>query len=308
MFRIRFHGRGGQGMKTASRILGTAFFLEGFEVQDAPRYGAERRGAPIFAFVRADSAPIHERGVIAAPDLVVVADETLVGIPAAGVLQGVDNHTQLLIAGRADAETWRQRLQTRARILTLPQLAAEDPAEERYVGATCAGAAACLVGVIPEATMEEAIAQELATHGPEVVAENGSRALAAYELVAEDRGAVIPFADGSGPPVPPRWIDLPLDGAELAAPAIHAAATSLLVRTGLWRSHRPVLDAEKCNRCAWICGSFCPDGVIGLDVDGYPVVDLDHCKGCLVCVAQCPTHALVPVPEIEASESQGGPP
>ena len=37
LYRIRFHGRGGQGMKTASRILGTAFFLEGFEVQDAPR-------------------------------------------------------------------------------------------------------------------------------------------------------------------------------------------------------------------------------------------------------------------------------
>ena len=46
MFRIRFHGRGGQGMKTASRILGTAFFKTGYEVQDAPRYGAERRGAP----------------------------------------------------------------------------------------------------------------------------------------------------------------------------------------------------------------------------------------------------------------------
>ena len=43
MYRIRFHGRGGQGMKTASRILGTAFFLSGYEVQDAPRYGAERR-------------------------------------------------------------------------------------------------------------------------------------------------------------------------------------------------------------------------------------------------------------------------
>jgi pyruvate ferredoxin oxidoreductase gamma subunit len=45
-------------MKAASRILGNAFFLEGYEVQDAPRYGAERRGAPIFAYVRADREPI----------------------------------------------------------------------------------------------------------------------------------------------------------------------------------------------------------------------------------------------------------
>ena len=47
MYRIRLHGRGGQGTKTASRILGSALFAEGYEVQDAPRYGAERRGAAI---------------------------------------------------------------------------------------------------------------------------------------------------------------------------------------------------------------------------------------------------------------------
>jgi pyruvate ferredoxin oxidoreductase gamma subunit len=67
MFQIRFHGRGGQGIKTASRVLGTAFFLEGFEVQDAPLYGAERRGAPIFAYVRASRHPINERGIIQRP-------------------------------------------------------------------------------------------------------------------------------------------------------------------------------------------------------------------------------------------------
>jgi pyruvate ferredoxin oxidoreductase gamma subunit len=68
MYRIRFHGRGGQGMKTASRIPGTAFFLEAYEVQDAPRYGAERRGAPIFAYVRASRETIHERGIIGQPE------------------------------------------------------------------------------------------------------------------------------------------------------------------------------------------------------------------------------------------------
>ncbi|MFZ9039616.1 MAG: 2-oxoacid:acceptor oxidoreductase family protein, partial [Gammaproteobacteria bacterium] len=90
MFRIRFHGRGGQGMKTASRILGTAFFNAGYEVQDAPRYGAERRGAPIFAYVRADRETINERGIIDRPDLVCVADDTLVGMPAAAVREARD--------------------------------------------------------------------------------------------------------------------------------------------------------------------------------------------------------------------------
>ena len=97
MYRIRFHGRGGHGMKTASRILGTAFFLEGYEVQDAPRYGAERRGAPIFAYVRASREIINERGIIGQPDLILVADDSLMAIQAAGVLSGLTEQTVLVV-------------------------------------------------------------------------------------------------------------------------------------------------------------------------------------------------------------------
>ena len=68
MLRIRFHGRGGQGMKTASRILGAAAFHAGCVVQDAPVYGAERRGAPMAAFTRIAHAPILERGAIMQAD------------------------------------------------------------------------------------------------------------------------------------------------------------------------------------------------------------------------------------------------
>ena len=136
MYRIRFHGRGGQGMKTASRILGTAFFLQGYEVQDAPRYGAERRGAPIFAYVRADDQPINERGIITNPDLVIVADDSLVPVPAAGVLTGVDEHTVLLINSDESTDTWKHRLNLSCRVFTLPA-EAEDRAELRFIGATC---------------------------------------------------------------------------------------------------------------------------------------------------------------------------
>ncbi len=120
MYRIRFHGRGGQGMKTAGRMLGSAFFHEGFDVQDAPRYGAERRGAPIFAYVRADRVPISERGIIRRPDLVVVADDSLVPIPAAGVLTGLSGRCVLLIDTHESAETWRRRLSLEAPIIALP--------------------------------------------------------------------------------------------------------------------------------------------------------------------------------------------
>ena len=101
MFRIRIHGRGGQGIKMASRVLGSALFRAGFTVQDAPKYGAERRGAPIYACVRAARQPINERGAITRPDLVVVADDTLLAVPAAGTLQGIDRviPTDIYVAG-----------------------------------------------------------------------------------------------------------------------------------------------------------------------------------------------------------------
>lgn len=67
MLRIRFHGRGGQGMKTASRIVGSAAFHAGLVVQDSPVYGAERRGAPMSAMTRTAHEPIRERGMIVRP-------------------------------------------------------------------------------------------------------------------------------------------------------------------------------------------------------------------------------------------------
>lgn len=117
MRRIRFHGRGGQGMKTASRILGNAGFLAGLEVQDAPRYGAERRGAPIFADVRVDGRPSLERGIIGRPDLV-VADTSLIPVPAAAVLLGIHDHIVLLIASPEAPELWRERLGMRGTLIT----------------------------------------------------------------------------------------------------------------------------------------------------------------------------------------------
>jgi len=309
MFRIRFHGRGGQGVKTASRILGTAFFLEGYEVQDAPRYGAERRGAPIFAYVRAGKTPIHERGVIARPGLVAVADDTLMGISAAGVMEGVDGDTVLLIVGKESEATWRDRLKTEARIVTLEPFAIEEISDRPYVGAACAGAAARLVGVLSEENLKQALSDELSPHGEKVVARNLDHALKAFEAVKEAEGAAgeASGAEGAGY-TPPGWIDLPLETADVSAPAIHAAATSVQVRTGLWRTMRPVLDKALCKKCVWVCGSFCPDGVIVAGADGYPDIDYDHCKGCMVCLAQCPAHAFEAQPERAAMAAEGGKP
>jgi len=303
MYRIRFHGRGGQGMKTASRILGTAFFLEGFEIQDAPRYGAERRGAPIFAYVRADDQPIIERGVITQPDLVIVADDSLVPVPAAGVLTGVDEHAVLLINSDESAETWRHRLNLSCGIFTLPA-EAEERAELRFIGATCTGAAARLLGNISRQVLQQAIKEELAELDEAVIDKNLARALEAYDHMQEHEGCVqtVPEANAADYSKP-AWIDLPFEDARISAPDIHASANSVEVRTGLWRTLRPVIDYQRCNKCWWVCSTFCPDGAIKVNAQ-TPEIDYDHCKGCMVCVAQCPPHAIEAVPEQLAQQQQ----
>jgi pyruvate ferredoxin oxidoreductase gamma subunit len=317
MFRIRFHGRGGQGTKTASRILGTAFFLEGYEVQDAPRYGAERRGAPLFAFVRADKHPINERGVINQPDLVIVADDSLVPVPAAGVLQGIGDNTIILINSHDSQDTWQHRLNIKSPIVILPETEeVEDRAELRYIGATCAGAAASLVGVISRGKLAQAIQDELSHLGKSVVDKNTANAFAAFDYTQQHvkikvtEGGAISAQDYTKP----QWIDLPFEDASISAPTIHAALTSVEVNTGLWRTMRPVIDYDLCKGCWWVCSTFCPDGAINVK-NNLPDIDYDHCKGCLVCVAQCPPHAISAIPETQAiaqeqkkkTETQGAP-
>ncbi len=77
MIEIRWHGRGGQGAKTASQLLADAAFMAGQYVQSFPEYGPERSGAPITAYNRIseERCPIHSN--IYEPDYVAVVDETL---------------------------------------------------------------------------------------------------------------------------------------------------------------------------------------------------------------------------------------
>lgn len=77
MIEIRIHGRGGQGVKKSAMVLARAFYLEGYKTQDFAIYGAERRGAPVISFVRADKKEINTRGYIFEPDYILVLDGTL---------------------------------------------------------------------------------------------------------------------------------------------------------------------------------------------------------------------------------------
>jgi pyruvate ferredoxin oxidoreductase gamma subunit/2-oxoisovalerate ferredoxin oxidoreductase gamma subunit len=93
---ICFHGRGGQGAVTAANLLVAAALHDGNKgVQAFPFFGAERRGAPVRAFARISNEEIHLRSEIYTPDIVIVLDESILGI--VDVLKGLKEQGTILI-------------------------------------------------------------------------------------------------------------------------------------------------------------------------------------------------------------------
>ena len=99
---IRWHGRGGQGAKTASLLLADAAFNTGKYIQGFPEYGPERMGAPITAYNRISNNVIRVHSNIYTPDLVVVVDETL--LDAVNVTAGLKENGSIIVNTDKDKE------------------------------------------------------------------------------------------------------------------------------------------------------------------------------------------------------------
>lgn len=99
---IRWHGRGGQGAKTASLLLADAAFNTGKYIQGFPEYGPERMGAPITAYNRISDTPITIHSNIYEPDYVVVVDDTL--LESVDVTSGLKETGAIIINTTKDGE------------------------------------------------------------------------------------------------------------------------------------------------------------------------------------------------------------
>ena len=102
LIEIRWHGRGGQGAKTASLLLADAAFNTGNYIQGFPEYGPERMGAPITAYNRISSKPITIHSNIYYPDYVVVVDDTL--LETIDVTAGLKENGAIVINTTKDKE------------------------------------------------------------------------------------------------------------------------------------------------------------------------------------------------------------
>lgn len=108
MIEIRWHGRGGQGAKTASQLLADAAFMSGKYIQSFPEYGPERSGAPITAYNRISDERCSIHSNIYYPDYVVVVDETL--LENVDVTAGLKKEGAIVINSERDASELRKHL------------------------------------------------------------------------------------------------------------------------------------------------------------------------------------------------------
>lgn len=108
LIEIRWHGRGGQGAKTASLLLADAAFNTGKYIQGFPEYGPERMGAPITAYNRISTKPITIHSNIYEPDYVVVVDDTL--LESVDVTAGLKKTGAIVINTTKDSEYLKKQL------------------------------------------------------------------------------------------------------------------------------------------------------------------------------------------------------
>jgi pyruvate ferredoxin oxidoreductase gamma subunit len=117
MIEVRIHGRGGQGNVVAAYVLATAAFTEGWHAQAFPAFGAERRGAPVVAFVRLNNKQIRRRCQVAQPDYLIIQDEALLQVP--GLIDGLKPEGGVLLNSNKEPGAFRH-LMPENNIVTLP--------------------------------------------------------------------------------------------------------------------------------------------------------------------------------------------
>lgn len=175
MIEIRWHGRGGQGAKTASLLLAEAAFATGKFIQGFPEYGPERMGAPITAYNRISDSKIRIHSNIYEPDYVVVVDESL--LKDVDVTAGLKKEGAIVINSEKSPEELRPLLKGyEGRVYTIDARKISIETLGKYFPNTpMLGAIVKVANIMEEEVflkaMEESFAHKFATK-PEVIKGN----------------------------------------------------------------------------------------------------------------------------------------
>ena len=185
---IRWHGRGGQGAKTAALLLADVAFKTGQYVQGFPEYGPERMGAPITAYNRISREKIRVHSNIYTPDLVVVVDETL--LHSVDVTAGLKENGAIIINTAKSREEVLPLLNGyRGSVYTVDgRQISMEALGKNFPNSPMLAAAVAVSGVMPK---KEFISEMRASYQhkfakkPEVIEGNMKALTMAYEAVEE---------------------------------------------------------------------------------------------------------------------------
>lgn len=184
---IRWHGRGGQGAKTAALLLADVAFKTGQYVQGFPEYGPERMGAPITAFNRISTDAIRVHSNIYYPDCVVVVDETL--LHGVHVTDGLKADGVLIVNTKKSAEELRPLLRGwSGRVITIDaRRISEEALGRNFPNTPMLAATVAVTGVMSRDDffhgMQESFRHKFAKK-PEVIEGNMKALEMAYDMAA----------------------------------------------------------------------------------------------------------------------------
>lgn len=183
---IRWHGRGGQGAKTAALLLADVAFKTGQNVQGFPEYGPERMGAPITAYNRISASKIRVHSNIYTPDYVVVVDETL--LSSVDVTAGIKRNGAIIINTPRSREEIAEKLNGyEGRIYTVDaRKISEETLGKNFPNSPMLAAIVAVSGVMDRDTFireMEASYQHKFAKKPEVIEGNMNALKMAYDVV-----------------------------------------------------------------------------------------------------------------------------
>lgn len=323
MKEIRLHGRGGQGVVKASQIIVKAAVAGGSKGQFIPFFGVERKGSPVFGYLRLSDGEIRRKTQIYEPDMLVIMDDSLVGMEA--TYSGLKEGGTIII----------NSVKTREELNVPPQAGdvwivdATGISEELFgrniPNTAMLGAFVKATGLVEKDVLFEAIGETFGEANTEA-AERAFEEVCAYP--ADGQASKKPAAEEAGGQAvkKPAAEEAGRQTAQASAPAGSSAEKAVkpdgqeekpkrkhitpkggegmyILDTASWRVFRPVMDKDKCVECG-LCMAYCPVNSVVSKEDSY-VISYDYCKGCGLCAKECPRGAISMEPEADFAADAG---
>ncbi len=272
---IRIVGRGGQGVVTASKIIAIAAYLEGYYSQSMPFFGAERRGALVKSFTRISDKPIFRISQVYNPDVIMVLDPLIIKM---NVFSGLKSDGFAVINSKYPVNVCENVIYVDAN---------EIATKHEIISGGIPVPNIPMLGAFLKAnvpiryeTMLEAITQNFGKR--EEIIESFDEGFRKSKFVKQRQRRKKMKERRRRRNKCEIPISFPSEG--------------VAGETKLWRFAKPIIDAEKCNKCM-NCWLHCPEGVI-MEGEDSVIINYDFCKGCLICVDVCKRNAIKTIQEV----------